>query len=110
MSAELLKRRAIAEALKVVRGYMRTREAREFICLCLDSFCLGKGGNDAKAIIVERLQGSKTWEDWLRQFHPARYADLQGLLELPGGGQLRAGVSRAVRLAWLDSLIEEFSS
>lgn len=95
-------RLAIAQALKNAKPYLSrgNDDKEEFICFSIE---LGmrtarKPARLAKHVIMERLDGCFTAEDWLKYTVGIAAVNRAGFVAL-----------QAWRHRWLDSLIEEFS-
>jgi hypothetical protein len=110
----MTRRKEIAAAFRAARDYLsetrhETTTRSEFIC-----WALGNANEDdkisfttasaARAVISERLCGHATLSDWIKFRHPALLTEMMTDFSTSEGQKMQA-----TRLAWLNSLIEEFS-
>lgn len=98
-----IQRRTLAEAFRVVKARLQRTGPERFICNTL-SFAymhdlIGNWAvNEAKHIIRVRMNNAFTLEVWLTKHHG-----------VPGEQKTYSAMYQ-YRLAWLDHLIQEFSS
>jgi len=95
-------RRKLAEAFKLARRSIRRQESR-YICSALStSWFVGDISITtecrAKDLILSRLNDCPTYTAWVEMNYPDTYNTYD------------MSAARRARLAWLDSLIEEFST
>lgn len=98
-----IQRRTLAQAFQVAKDRLESKGTDRFICNAL-SFAymhdlIGNWAvNEAKRIIWARMNNASTLEAWLTEHHG-----------VPGEHKTDAAMYR-YRQAWLDHLIQEFSS
>ncbi len=97
-------RREIARAFKLARGFLQKHGSNNvpYICVILGDYqAAGKISwhtfNNARSIILTRLGGYHSYGSWLNETHPKVYEKHYAEAQVKG------------RIAWLDSLINEFS-
>lgn len=90
-----MKDAALVESFKTARGRIESGD-EEYICYALNGTCASR---KAVRIIEHRLGGAETLGSWIID----HYLDMWASERNPWNKL------RETRLAWLDSLIEEFS-
>lgn len=109
----LCQRIAMARLFEKALKYIENGE-RRYICHALEAVALSKQThrdtyNRARALIRERLQGKPSLESWLEFEYPLLLTDAYKLQADSDRYFLVDTKYRETRVAWLKSLIEEFS-